>query len=184
MSRILTDFQKGDRLVCHSVAHGTRMVTVYAGNTTRGWPVSLVADGERDSGTYDGLSTVYESEAEAKANHADVRKGYYFVVPDSDAPSGEIAESESGMVNECPFCEGELTAECSVVIEYAIRPERDGGQDWSRHIDSDAIDDDSMSCQEIKCDSCGREWGRGEFKLDKEGYLVELIGDPQEDSDE
>lgn len=184
MSKILTDFQKGDRLVCHSVAHGKRMVTVYAGNDTRGWPVSLVADGEKNSATYDGLATVYESEEEARAKRADVRKGYYFVMPDSDAPSGETEEVESGMVNECPFCEGSLTAVCNVVIEYAIRPERGGGQDWSRHLDSDAIDDDSAQTEYIKCDSCGREWGKGEFKLDREGYLVELIGDPEEDEDE
>ena len=90
----------------------------------------------------------------------------------------------SELVNQCPFCEGELTAVCNVIIEYAIRPERGGGQDWSRHLDSDAIDDDSAQTEYIKCDCCGREWGRGEFKLDREGYLVELIGDPEEDEDE
>lgn len=81
------------------------------------------------------------------------------------------------MVNKCPYCEGDLTAVCSVVVEYAILDDGHGGQDWSRHLDSDAVDDDSASVQYVECDSCGREWTKENAVMDREGYLVELKGD-------
>ncbi len=75
----------------------------------------------------------------------------------------------------CPACgERNLTAVCTVAVEYAIANDGEADQDWSRR----AVDDDTSQVRSVKCEACGTEFRR--FSLDGSGYLVGLGPVPAE----
>lgn len=82
----------------------------------------------------------------------------------------------SELINECPYCGDYLKATCTVIVTYTIEDDGNGGQDWDRHSDSDAIDDDTSEVEYITCAGCGREWPKDAIKLDEEGMLIGLQG--------
>jgi hypothetical protein len=66
-----------------------------------------------------------------------------------------------------------LVAVCSVIVDYDVNDDGDGGQDWDRS----EVDDSSSEPLYFRCSSCKNEWHAFELTDDGNQYLKSL-GEP------